>query len=310
MSSGDLTAAAATMAALQKQFPEAGIVWSQLGTLRMLQRDLKGARQAFEQGLSLQPGQHDATQGLVTLDVAEGKPADAIRRIEAQVARTPEDRTHLTTAARVYLSQREFGKAETTLRKVLTLDNTNLDAYGLLGQLYLMQNKAAEALREYEMVCTQQPNSVGAHTMVAMLLQSMNRLDEAQQRYERVIQIDRQAPVAANNLAWLYAERGGNLDIALQLAQTARRNLPNAAPVADTLGWVYYKKQQYDMAIRELGDAVAKDPDNPEYQYHLGAAYAGMGDVPKARAALEKAIARPFASSDDAKRVLAGLPGA
>ena len=157
-----------------------------------------------------------------------------------------------------------------------------------------MQNKAEEALTEYEALSKQQPNAVGPHTVIAMLLQSMNRMDEAQKRYERVIQLDRQAPVAANNLAWMYAERGGNLDVALQLAQTARRNLPNAHAVADTLGWVYYKKQQYDMAIRELTDAVAKDPENPEYQYHLGAAYAAKGDVPKARVALQKAVARPF----------------
>lgn len=310
MATGNLTAAAATMEPLQKAFPEAGVVWSQLGTLRMLQRDLKGARQAFERGLALQPGQHDATQGLAMLDIAESKPAAAAARVEAQLAKTPDDRGHLATAARVYLSQRDFAKAEGTLRKVLSLDNTNLEAYGMLGQLYLMQNKTAEALKEYEILSKQQPNSVGPHTMVAMLLQSMNRLDEAQERYERVIQIDRQAPVAANNLAWMYAERGGNLDVALQLAQTARRNLPSAPAVADTLGWVYFKKQQYDMAVRELTDAVAKDPENPEYQYHLGAAYAAMGDVPKARLALQKAVSRPFAASDEAKKALAALPGA
>lgn len=310
MASGDLTAAAATMEPLQKQFPEAGVVWSQLGTLRVLQRDLPGARQAFERGLALQPGQHDATQGLAMIDLAENKPAAAVSRVEAELARTPDHRGHLATAGRVYLAQRDFGKAETTLRKLLTVDNTNLEAYGLLGQLYLMQNKTEQALQEFETLSKQQPNAVGPHTVIGMLLQSMNRLDEAQQRYERVIQIDRQAPVAANNLAWLYAERGGNLDVALQLAQTARRNLPNAPAVADTLGWVYYKKQQYDNAIRELADAVAKDPDNPEYQYHLGAAYAAKGDVPKARVALQKAVARPFAGSDEARRALAALPGA
>jgi tetratricopeptide (TPR) repeat protein len=310
MAGGDHVAAAATMEPLQKQFPEAGVVWSQLGTLRMLQKDMKGARAAFEKGLALQPGQKEATQGLAMIDLAEGKPAAAVARREAQLASTPDDKGHLITAARVYMSTRDYARAETSLRKVLALDNTNLESYGLLGQLYLMQNKAEQALQEYETMSKQQPNSVGTHTVVAMLLQSMNRLDEAQQRYERVIQIDRQAPVAANNLAWMYAERGGNLDMALQLAQTARRNLPNAPAVADTLGWVYYKKQQYDMAIRELAEAVSKDPDNPEYQYHLGAAYAAKGDIPKARAALEKAVARPFASTAEAKKALAALPGA
>ena len=308
MASGDVTAAANTLGALQKQYPDAAIVWSQLGALRVMQRDLKGARAAFDRALALQPGQHQAVQGLTLLDLAERKPDAARARVEALAAKAPQDLSYQQTAAKVYIAQRDFPKAESTLRAIVARDSANLEAYGLLGQVYLMQNKTDQALKEYETLSRQQPNAVGPHTVVAMLLQSMNRMDEAQQRYERVIQLDRQAPVAANNLAWMYAERGGNLDIALQLAQTARRNLPNQPAVADTLGWVYYKKQQYDLAIRELEDAVEKDPENPEYQYHLGAAYAAKGEVSKARTALQKAVARPFSASEDARKALNALP--
>ncbi len=308
MASGDVSAAASTLGTLQKQYPDAGIVWSQLGALNVMQRNNTGARAAFERALELQPGQYQALQGLTLLDIAEGKGDAARARVEALVAKAPGDLGYQQIAAKVYVAQRDFAKAESTLRAMLARDSSNLEAYGLLGQVYLMQNKVEQALKEYEALSKQQPNAVGPHTVIAMLLQSMNRLDEAQQRYERVIQLDRQAPVAANNLAWLYAERGGNLDVALQLAQTARRNLPSQPAVADTLGWVYYKKQQYDLAIRELEDAVEKDPDNPEYQYHLGAAYAANGDVAKARTALQKAVARPFAASEDARKALNALP--
>ncbi len=308
MANGNVDAAATTLGALQKEYPDAGIIWSQIGALRVIQKDSAGARAAFERAVSLQPGQYQALQGLMLLDIAEGK-ADAARtRIEALSSKAPGDIGYQQIAAKVYIAQRDFPKAESTLRALLARDSTNLEVYGMLGQVYLMQNKVEQALKEYDALSRQQPNAVGPHTVAAMLLQGLGRLDEAQRRYERVIELDRQAPVAANNLAWLYAERGGNLDIALQLAQTARRNLPTQPAVADTLGWVYYKKQQYDLAIRELEDAVDKDPDNPEYQYHLGAAYAARGDVSKARTALQKAVARPFAASDDARKALAALP--
>jgi tetratricopeptide (TPR) repeat protein len=247
-------------------------------------------------------------EGLAVLDVGERKPEQAVARMEALVAKEPDNVRYLQIASRSYMAVRSFDKAEAALRRVLELDNNNLETYGLLGQLYLMQNKTEQALKEYEALSRQQPTAVGPHTVAAMLLQSMNRLDEAQKRYERVIEIDREAPVAANNLAWLYAERGGNIDVALQLAQTARRRLPNEPAVADTLGWIYVKKQQYPQAIRELADAVAKEPENPEYQYHLGEAYRGSGDVAKARAALQKAVARPFAGTDAARKALAALP--
>ena len=69
-------------------------------------------------------------------------------------------------------------------------------------------------------------------------------------RFERVIGLDPDAPVAANNSAWMYAESGGNLDVALQLAQTAQRGLPESAEVSNTLGFIYYKKNLLTLAIR------------------------------------------------------------
>ena len=57
--------------------------------------------------------------------------------------------------------------------------------------------------------------------MIGVILEVQNKKDEAIKRYERALAIDPQAPVAANNLAWEYAERGGNLDVALRLAQVA-----------------------------------------------------------------------------------------
>ncbi len=127
--------------------------------------------------------------------------------------------------------------------------------------------------------------------MVGMILQMQGRNAEAQKRYEKVMEIDPRAPVAANNLAWLYAETGRNLDVALQLAQTAKAGLPDTPEVSDTLGWVYYKKDRYQEAAASFREALARAPDTASYHYHLGLALAKAGDAPGAKAAFEKALA-------------------
>ena len=48
-------------------------------------------------------------------------------------------------------------------------------------------------------------------------------------------------------------ETGQNLDVALSLAQIARRGMPNSPSSADTLAWVYYQKGNYDSARELLG---------------------------------------------------------
>jgi len=62
--------------------------------------------------------------------------------------------------------------------------------------------------------------------MVGTLLIVQNKAADARRSYSRALEIDPNAAVAANNLAWLQAEAGENLDVALNLAQLAKRQLP------------------------------------------------------------------------------------
>ena len=125
--------------------------------------------------------------------------------------------------------------------------------------------------------------------MVATILQLQKNTAEAQKRYERILDIDPRAAVAANNLAWIYAEQGANLDVALQLAQTAKSVAPNSPEINDTLGWIYVKKDLATLAVDPLRKSVDADPKNASYLYHLGLAYERTGDRRKATDALERA---------------------
>ena len=58
--------------------------------------------------------------------------------------------------------------------------------------------------------------------MVGTLLHLQNKIDDAKKQYEKALSIDSQAPVASNNLAQLYSDKNENLDVALQLAKTAK----------------------------------------------------------------------------------------
>src|SRR5262249_23228009 len=113
-------------------------------------------------------------------------------------------------------------------------------------------------------------------------------------------------PVAANNLAWMYAVQGQQLDEALQLAQTAKAQLPDEPSVTDTLAWVYYKKNLSDLAIPLLEPLTRQEPTNPTYRYHLGLAYAKAGKDTLARQSLERALALklPAADAVDARKTL------
>jgi Flp pilus assembly protein TadD len=148
--------------------------------------------------------------------------------------------------------------------------------------------------------------------MLATVLELQNQIPEAKEHYGRALQLDPRAPVAANNLAWLSARTDGNIDVALQLAQTAKSQMPNRHEVDDTLGWIYYKKGLSTLAITSLKASVARQPDNPTYLLHLGLAYAQNGEKENARQTLEKALRtgnNNFDGAAEARKVLDSLKG-
>jgi tetratricopeptide (TPR) repeat protein len=108
-----------------------------------------------------------------------------------------------------------------------------------------------------------------------------------------------------------YADRGEKLERALELALSAKQQLPDRADIDDTLGWVYYKRNMNDLAIVSFEQSIQREPNRPEFHFHLGLALAKAGRNDDARRALEQALKlRPdFAGASEARSALAGLKG-
>ncbi len=144
--------------------------------------------------------------------------------------------------------------------------------------------------------------------MVAMLHQAQGRTDDARAAYQRILALDSRAVVANNNLAYIYADEGKDLDMALQMAQTAKAASPDDPDVNDTLGWVYYKKGMGVQAVGPLLQSTRINPSKPIYHYHLGLAYQQAGEKDKARAAIEHALSLgDFSEAPAARRALENL---
>jgi Flp pilus assembly protein TadD len=130
----------------------------------------------------------------------------------------------------------------------------------------------------------------------------LGRTAEAKLLYESTFTLQSDNPIALNNLAYLIAEKNGDLDTALTFAQRARQKWPHVSAVSDTLAWIYLKKNLQDNAIEILENVVSQSPNQPTFHYHLGAAWLQKGNKAKARTELEKALAnRP--SSEEAGKI-------
>ena len=276
-----------TVMARHKDSPRAQSVLAQI----LLRRnDLPAAQQAFERQLAMDPQSIEAVTGLVAIDLTRKRTSEARVRVDAFLARYPGSPSVLVLASKVYRELGQPAKSEALLNQALAADPSNPATYALLAELYISQKRLDDAKRQFAQFVKLKPRSVAAMTMMGLIGYVQGNLDEAQQWWEKALQVDNYAAAAANNLAWLYAEGRGNLEVALQLAMTAKSKYPNLAEVNDTLGWVYYRKDLIGQAMLYLQQSLDLEPNNPVYHYHLGMALARKGDDAKARRVLQRAL--------------------
>jgi Flp pilus assembly protein TadD len=179
----------------------------------------------------------------------------------------------------------------------------------LFAQIQVQRGQTANAISAWEQWTNAHPNDAGADAILGTLEESRGDLGKAEGYYKKSLQIQPQQPIAANNLAYRMLLNGENVDVALTLAQTARRGMPNSASTADTLAWAYYYKGTYSFARDLLEDAVKTEPNNASMQYHLGMVYSKLRDKNSAEVHLKKAVslAPDSPTAKDARTALQGL---
>jgi tetratricopeptide (TPR) repeat protein len=283
--------------------------YAKLGTIASAQKHPKDALAYFETALKKDPASVDALASILSIYAGQGETKKGIERGLAQAKVTPKDPRIYNLIARLYLVAKDPAQAEEYYNKSIEVDPNFLQTYMDLGRLYLAKGDQEKAVEKLESMLKIKKDFVPAHMVIGMIFEGQKDYNKAKARYEEVLKINPKFGPAANNLAWLLLQQGGDIDKALALAQTAHEQLPQDPNVADTLGWAQYKKGALLKAISTLKDATDKAPTAGMMQYHLGMAYYKNGDKVQAKQALQASLklSQDFPGIDEAKKVLQEL---
>ena len=280
------------LTALVKGQPNNALVHRQMGLYYDSRGRTVDAENSLLRALELQPESEKSLQDLTQFYMRSKQTEKAILRIK----RIPDDRKrafHYELLGLVYAQAARYAEAENAYRSALEKEPSNSNSVGYLVSLYIQNGRLEEGLKELDVLITKNPSSPGAYTVKGMIYENQGKIEDAKQNYNQALKLDPNYEIAGNNLAFLLAEQGQDMNIALSWAQMARRKQPENPGIADTLGWVYYKLGNYVLAREQLLYAVGKQPDNAVFQYHLAMIYKGTKQLPEAQAALRKALSSP-----------------
>ena len=238
---GDLIKSKQIFEAVAQALPEEAIGLHRLGLVARAEKNDAKALAYFEDALTRKPMAIEPLAQIAMINIAQGKGNDARERVHKQIAAFPNDPKLYTLLGQLWMKGEDPGQAETPFKKALELDDSLLSAYMNLGLVYHIAGKTDQAAKKFEAVLAKDPKVLRAHMMLGIIHDGLKEHEQAQAHYEAILKLDSRFAPAANNLAWILVEHGGNLDVALSHAQMARGQQPNDCYIADTLGWVYYK---------------------------------------------------------------------
>jgi tetratricopeptide (TPR) repeat protein len=257
------------------------------------QGQLENAVPQYEAALQKKPDFLPPLVRLVVIDHKQGASDKAVKRIEDQIAANPDAATLRYLLGRTLLLLGRTAEAEAAMHKTIELKPDFLEAYSTLGRIYAAQGQDEAALEKLNALLKLSPDDITSLVLAAAIHEKRGELEEAIAAYKAVLEKRPGLPVAANNLAYLYAEHTGDLERAFELASQAREDAPQDPYVADTFAWILHRRGNSEWALSLLQESAQQLPDEPEVLYHLGVAYHYNGMDGRAVETLASALEKP-----------------
>lgn len=267
------------------------------------------SKKAIEKALERDPDHLLALDLLTSFLISEERHSFALEQVSTRIERNPEIAGYYLIEAKIHVAQEDFDKAEELLLKAIDLDPDNRTPYMILSQVYVRDEKREAALERLQQVVSKNPEDISALMIMCGIYEYEKQFENARYTYEKILKVNPNFPPALNNLAYLYSEKFDQQDNAYEYANRARNLLPHDPAIADTLGWILFKRGDIEWARGLIQESAEKLPDNAEVRYHLGMTYYMLGDEGTAKEHFIKALsfAGDFNGKDDLEERLSIL---
>ena len=287
---GQLRAAEEQFLAASQIAPNQAAVHLDLGQLYYTEKKWTQAEKEFETAVRLDPSNPTMLSAYADFLVARQQAPKAIALAQQFVNAHPNNAQGHVILGSLQFDSKNNSAAQAEFERAIRIDPRSVQGYLRLGGVYQQQNQTEAAIGQYQKALDLQPKSAKLITMVGNLYLEKNDLETARKYYARALEADPNFAVANANMAWVDAQEGKDLDVALGLAQKAKSLMPEVPSISDTLAWVMYKKGNYSGAIPLLQDCVKRSPDSAQYRYHLGLALIAAGQKEAGKTQLRAAL--------------------
>jgi len=228
---------------------------------------------------------------IVQTQIAGGKLDAARAYLDDALKTQPDDRSLRLLSAGLHALTGDVAAAEAQYRALIAeVPAEDMPVRMLFGLLSTV-GRTEEAAAVLDAGVLAAPGSKTLRWIKAGMLEKSGDIDGAITLYEGLYAEDTSNVVVANNLASLITTHRDDAESLERAFGIARRLRGSGVPAfQDTYGWIEYRRGNAREALVALEPAAAGLPDDPLAQFHLGMAYADLGETAKAIVQFERVL--------------------
>jgi tetratricopeptide (TPR) repeat protein len=260
-------------------------------------------RRWSESAAALAPVKPDAGDLWVTARISQayalsraGRHAEADRALAEPLAARPRDPRLVTMRAHVLQRAGRGAPAIALLRRALEEAARTGDAASVpelteaLADALSWAGKPDEAVETLRAALAKRPRDESLLYALGAAYGDAGQGDAAAAQMRALLALDPDHAEALNFLGYAFADQGVRLDEAERLVRRALDLKPRSAHILDSLGWVHYRRGEYQRAVEVLEKADAVSGPEATILDHLGDAYRAAARPSDATAAYRRAL--------------------
>jgi tetratricopeptide (TPR) repeat protein len=239
-------------------------LYQDLGNVLLRARRFNAAEDLFKEALAdrrSNPERAAILGMLAQTQIRMGNFEESIKSIEESLQLEPSDRFHLLEEASIYMQARKWEQAIAKFEKLR--DQFQDD-------------------KKFQKICQFSLSNVYVQK---------GELRKGEEILEKVMEVDPDDSQVNNDLGYLWADQGKNLDQAEKMVRKALAADPDNGAYLDSLGWVLFKQGKYEEAVGPIEQAVKKQTGGDSTLWdHLGDVQLKLNKVDKAIESWQKAL--------------------
>ena len=178
-------------------------------------------------------------------------------------------------------SLKQPDEAKVLLENLIASYPDDMRPYYTLGNILRGNKNYAEAIGYYTTALQKLGPEVQSHWSVyyarGVCYERIKDWDKAEADLKKALELDPDQELALNYLGYSWVDQNTNVEKAMQLIRRAVQKRPSDGYFVDSLGWAYYRQNDFAQAVKHLERAVELKPDDPVINDHLGDAYWKVG---------------------------------